>query len=1028
MRITETPCEWQDPGVLQFARLPGRASLTPFHSRESALAGERGLSRCYHSLNGMWDFFYAPNPHLIPAGFTDTDYKGGTARDTIPVPGCWQYHGYGHHHYTNINYPIPNDPPFVPDDNPIGCYRREFTVPETWKDWRVTLGFEGVDSAYYVYVNGQRAGFSKVPHMPAEFDITSMVQYGGRNLIAVLVLQYSDGTYLEDQDMLRMSGIFRDVYLLGQPDVTLRDVRVSAALDDDYKTGILRVDAAVNNASASDCASGYTMRAVLLDGDNIVWEAAQEEIQVDAGLEETISFEATLNNITSWNAESPRLYTLLAELCDMGGQSVVKAVSVGFRRVEIKEGQLFINGVSIKIRGVNRHDSDPETGHAVSIESMERDIRLMKRHNVNTVRTSHYPNDPRFLDMCDRYGLYVIDEADLEAHGDAVRGGKLCKDPAWKAAFVDRATRMVERDYNHPCIIMWSLGNESGYGPNHDAMADAIRAMDLSRPIHYEQAHEEPVVDVISRMYTSVDNLIIQGERTDEPRPYFLCEYAHAMGNGPGSFSDYMEAFYRYPRLIGGCVWEWADHSVKAVTENGEEYYRYGGDWGDKPNDYNFCIDGLNFPDRRPHTSMYEMKKAYQPATIEADDLRAGRVRLINRLHFTSLAAFDAHYEVLRDGCRTASGTAALPDIAPGASGSLTIPFAMPKDGECFLNVTLTQRGDNLYAEHGHIVAMEQFLLPVEAKREAAALDSMPALHVTEAGSALTLTSGDFSCEFDLLRGTLNSIIMDGQPMLDSPILPNLWRAPTDNDAYIKREWLKCGLDRLTPRVTDVKWTRMGIHTVKVTSGMVLSAYTVEPVVKTEMEYTVFASGDIRLKTTFIPLRELPYLPRIGVQFAMPGTLNRCAWYGRGPHESYPDRLCAAPIGIYSGTVAEQHVPYIRPQENGAKAGCRWAAVTDVMGGGLLAVAEGEFSFTAHDYTDQALTQAEHTYELARTDHTIVSLDCRVGALGSNSCGPEPMEKYRLYLKEPASFTFILRRANRQAADYGKAAFASLPG
>jgi beta-galactosidase/beta-glucuronidase len=1017
-------CPWQDPGVLHHHRMRARSSLLPYHDRESALSGERGASIYYQSLNGEWHFYYAANPHLIPQDFMQVDYKVGQLRwDTMPVPGMWQMNGYDHHHYTNINYPIPYDPPFVPDDNPVGCYRREFTVPHAWEDYRVSLNFEGVDSAYYVYVNGQLVGFSKVPHMPARFDITHMIQTGGRNLLAVKVLKYSDGTYLEDQDFFRQSGILRDVYLIGQPEVVLSDVRVVAGLTASGD-GTLRVQALVHNASNVDCVTGYRVELELLDGEDVLLRHVEKDVQVDAEHEHGVAFETTVPNIVPWSAENPRLYRLLVTMHAENGLATVKCVPVGFRTVKVEKGQFIVNGVPIKIRGVNRHESHPETGHVVSVESMVQDIFLMKRHNINAVRTSHYPNDARWYDLCDQYGLYVIDEADLESHGDQMHGWKLCDDPAWKDAFVDRATRMVERDFNHPSVVMWSLGNESGYGSNHDAMAAAIRALDKTRPIHYEQAHEEPIVDVVSRMYCTVEEITRQGERTDDERPFFLCEYAHAMGNGPGNLREYMDAFYKYPRLMGGCVWEWTDHAIPAVDENGARYYQYGGDWGDMPNDGNFCVDGLVFPDRTPHTGLIELKTAYQPARFEAVDLLCGRVKLQNMLAFTSLDGYDCHYAIRREGIIWRQGMLDLPPIAPGAEGGVQIPGDLPRDGECFLEIRLCQRGDTAWAAHGYVVAQAQFALPLSPRFRSVPLNIQPELTAVEIGGLYTLEAGDFSCEFDLQRGVLTSYQFEGRQFLLSPPTPNLWRAPTDNDKNHAVKWRECGLDRLVPRLRDVRTSRVSAHEVRIETVSVLSTYTVAPVVEVKTVYRVCAGGDIGMEVTYAPLRELPYLPRLGVQFTMNTPYTRCAWYGRGPHESYPDRKDSAPIGVYQGSVFEQHVPYIFPQENGAKADCRWAAVTDSMGAGLLIVAEaGEtFSFTAHDYTDAQLTAATHANELPRGGPTVVSIDLKQGGLGSNSCGPEPLEPYRLYLREPVTYRFTLRPVSRQGVSFMAAA------
>ena len=557
---------WQNPDVLQERRLRPHANLIPFQDMTSAWLGERELSAFFKLLDGIWSFYYAQGVAQIPEGFFGTDYQGENLWGKMPVPGVWQMNGYGRNHYTNIAYPFPYDPPHVPDDAPIGLYRREFTVPPLWAehDRRILVCFDGVDSAFTVYVNGQEAGFSKGAHMGAEFDITDMVQTGS-NLLAVEVYGLSDSSYLEDQDKWRMSGILRDVYLLALPQIHVRDAVLRTEFEQGGRDGRLSIQAQVYNHSEADCVSDYKLYAYLYDQGARIGAAVFEDIRIDAQHEASVELTLEVKGVHPWSAETPYLYTLLLLLeDDHGAVTEVQRMDVGFRTVEVRQGQLWVNGVSVKLRGVNRHESHPQLGAVVSLNDMIRDITRMKAHNINCVRTSHYPDDSRWYSLCDQYGLYVIDEADLESHGDGENGYPLSSDPAWKGAFVDRAVRMVARDRNHPSVLMWSLGNESGFGENHRAMAQAVREMDDTRPLHYCEAGEDALVDVVSVMYPELSTLIAQGERSDDPRPYFLCEYAHAMGNGPGSLKEYWEAIYAHPRLIGGCVWEWADQGLVA--------------------------------------------------------------------------------------------------------------------------------------------------------------------------------------------------------------------------------------------------------------------------------------------------------------------------------------------------------------------------------------------------------------------------------------------------------------------------------
>ena len=623
--------DWENLSVLHHNREAPHATLVPYPDEAAALAGDGHGSACaplsalplIQLLNGYWRFKYLPSPRDVPEGFEKPE-DAAEGWDAIPVPSCWQMLGYGKPNYTNVHYPYPVDPPRVPQENPVGLYRRTFSVPEGWDGKRVFLTFEGVCSAFYVWVNGKRAGFSKGSHMPAEFDVTRCVRTG-ENLLAVQVFQWSDGSYLEDQDMWRLNGIFRDVRLTARPEVFVRDVEARALLDERCGHGRLEAVLSLRN-SGSRKSKALCAAVSLLDPLGRVVEKARLELRagVAAGREATLTGRLRVDAPLLWSAEAPNLYTLLVSLYgEDGAVTEVIRQNVGFRRVEIKGGVFQFNGVPIKLQGVNRHDTHPDLGYAVSLESMIQDITLMKRHNVNAVRTSHYPNDPRWLDLCDRFGLYVVDEADLEAHGFGYEAPLIpARMPEFRTAFLDRAMRMVERDKNHPSIMMWSLGNEAGYGPNHVAMADWIRRRDPARLIHYEgeRHHPEPrpapVGDVASTMYPTVAELQAEGEKRGDPRPFFMCEYAHAMGNGPGNLREYWETIRAHPRLMGGCVWEWVDHSIRRRTAAGGEWFAYGGDFGDEPNDGNFCIDGLCFPDRIPHTGLIEYKKIIEPVAV----------------------------------------------------------------------------------------------------------------------------------------------------------------------------------------------------------------------------------------------------------------------------------------------------------------------------------------------------------------------------------------------------------------------------
>lgn len=988
-----TPHDWENPLLLHRNRQPARATSIPYTDAETALAGERGASPFFRLLNGLWQFQYFASPADVPPGFFEEAFEAARW-DTLPVPSCWQMHGYGRPQYTNINYPYPVDPPHVPSENPVGLYRRVFALPAEWDGKQVFLHFDGVDSAFYVWLNGQPVGYSQGSHMPSEFDLTPFLR-PGNNLLAVQVFQWSDGSYLEDQDQWRLSGIFRDVSLVARPTVYPRDVRIRTSSD-----GTL--DLCVEMSGET----GGALTATLFDGETALTTQA-----VEGGATRTARIEVAGSRL--WSAEEPNLYTLLLTLADAEGRTLtVERFRVGFRQVAIARGRLLINGVPVTLKGVNRHDTHPDLGHVTPREHMRRDIALMKQHNINTVRTSHYPNDPFWLDLCDEYGLYVIDEADLETHGCYVAGDTalLSKDPAWRAAYVDRAERMVQRDKNHASIVFWSLGNESGYGPNHAAMTETIRALDPTRPIHYESAYDAPdepaAVDLISRMYTDVPGLVAQGEKADDPHPFFLCEYAHAMGNGPGSLKEYWETIYKYPRLLGGCVWEWADHGIRRKGEGGAEWFAYGGDFGDTPNDGNFCIDGLTSPDRLPHPGLLELKKVIAPVWAEAKDLRAGVITVHNRYDFSSLASLEARWSVQRDGATVQQGTLPRMDIAAGSAEDVSIPYAPPGSGDAWLNVTWTLAADARWAARGHEVAWAQFVLPVAPTAAAPVRPaSLPALLVTEVGQTLKISGDDFALTFDAQRGLLTDWTYQGVPLLTRGPQLNVWRAPTDNDVSLAQKWRQAGLDRLVSRTKAVAWERSP-QSVRITVSATLAANSLTPAFDVTYLYTVYGNGDVVLETQVSPLGNLPPLPRLGLQVRLPAGFDRFAWYGLGPHESYPDRRESVKRGLFSGTVQEQFESYVRPQENGNKSEVQWAAVTDARGLGLLATAQSLLNVSVHHYTPEDLTEARHTFELTRRDETIWHLDHAQGGLGSQSCGPGPLPEYLL---QPAETRFSVR-------------------
>ncbi len=847
------------------------------------------------------------------------------------------------------------------------------------------------------------------------------------NQLTVQVFQWSDGTYMEDQDMFRLSGIFRDVYLLHTPAVRIRDFTVRTDLDSTYRDAQLALQVIIHNTSPAPV-SGLKLRARLIDyaGAVVFEKGFAAPSSLASGEETTLHLTQAVDNPLKWSAEEPNLYTLSVTLLSAEG-AVIESLAnrVGFRKVEIQGVLFMVNGKAIKIHGVNRHDTHPDLGHAVSLELMVNDITLMKRHNVNALRTSHYPNDPRMLDLCDRYGLYVIDEADLETHGFGTYGNisQISDDPQWQDAYLDRAVRMVERDKNHPSIVLWSLGNESGYGCNHDAMSAWIHQADPTRFVHYEGARDAKIVDVVSVMYPTVEGLDAEGRREDDPRPFFMCEYAHAMGNGPGNFKEYWETIRSHPRLMGGCVWEWVDHSVRMHTQSGEEWFAYGGDFGDQPNDGDFCVDGLNFPDRIPYPGLLEHKKIVEPVLVEGVDLAAGKVRITNRNVFISLASLEGAWKIVCGETVIAQGRLPQLDVPAGESREFQLPYRLPQAAgaaEYWLVFSFTLAADALWAQRGYELANAQLLLPAAAPaRKMIHSSALPAVRTHPSANRLALEGQDFSLAFNTFTGELDCWTSQGSALIERGPKLQFFRAPTDNDIRIKEEWFKAGLDKLQQRVTHFGFEQVSDGLVTIDVEVVLASYMLQPAFEANYRYQVFGSGDVLIHTAVKPLRELPDLPRVGLQAYLPGSLDRIRYYGRGPHENYVDRKESALIGVYAGLVKDQSVPYIFPQETGNRSDVRWAALTDIRGQGLYAAA-APFAGTplinlgAIQYTTEDLTRAGHTYDLKPSGYTVLSLDYLNAGLGSNSCGPKPLDQYLIH-PQAMEFTVRLRPFNHNA-------------
>ncbi len=1033
-------CDWDNPAVLEHNREPAHAAFVPYDNEERALQDLD--SPFVQSLNGLWRFFWSPNPAAAPGDFHAGDYDD-TGWNTIDVPGNWQLQGYGQPIYTNVQYPFPINPRLsaavaqmradydwenwnildcvlpaevidypldVPhDDNPTGSYRTWFQVPETWTGRQIYLRFDGVDSAFHLWLNGEFVGYSQDSRLPAEFNITRHVS-PGKNLLALQVYRWSDGSYLEDQDFWRLSGIFRDVLLWSAPPVHIRDFAVQTALDGAYRDATLKVRVYAQNHGTTDVCD-YSIVAKLYDSTRSLISQFSSSLTVQRGGESVVELAEMVSKPAKWSDETPHLYVLLITLLDPAGrvQEVIRS-QVGFRQIEIMNGQLCVNGKAIIVKGVNRHEHDPETGHTITEASMIEDIGLMKRFNINAVRTSHYPNHPRWYELCDRFGIYLIDEANIESHGVWDRP---TRDPAWKVAFLERVSRMVERDKNHPSVIVWSLGNESGSGPNLEAAADWIHDHDPTRPLLYNPAGDSAWLDILSPMYPSLTILEVMAQDLDENRPVIICEYAHAMGNSPGGLQDYWNVMDRCPRLQGGFVWDWVDQGLHRVSEDGVKGYAYGGDFGDEPNDGNFCLNGLVWPDRAPQPALWELKKVHEPVQVEALDLKRGLLRITNRRAFLDLGDLDIEWTLESDGRTLQSGALSSQAVPPGETWTVDLAYERPElapGAEYWLMLRFTLSEDTSWADQGHSVAWAQFLLPFALSVEALNFDSLPSLAVEDSRSLVVRGDG-FELAFD--RKDIPGLAWrhQGRPVLQTGPQLNLWRAPTDNDtARMATLWEQAGLDRLVERVTDISIVQPAPQLVQVQIETVADPTGVE----STYLYTIYGSGDLVLEHRVRIPEGSPPLARVGVTLILPADYERISWYGRGPHECYDDRQSSAPVGVYHRTVDDLYVPYIKPQEHGNRTDVRWAALLNVEGEGLLVSStpygpsRGErlLNVGAHHFTAHDLAAARHSHELKRRDEVILNLDHAQAGLGDDSCGPGTLPQYLLTARD---YSYCLR-------------------
>ena len=991
------PRYYENLSVLHENTMPARAYYIPASKRMDNLVEHREESDRMQLLNGTWKFQYFNSIYDIQDSFFEKNYDTENF-DEIQVPSVWQMAGYDTHQYTNIRYPFPFDPPYVPQNIPCGVYVHTFEYSRDEKAPKSFLNFEGVDSCFYVWINGSYIGYSQVSHMTSEFDVTDVLQ-DGTNTVAVLVMKWCDGSYLEDQDKFRMSGIFRDVYILKRPKQAISDYHIKTRIEDMLaKVEIemkfyspLNVKISIEDRNGAVVALGS-----IAEEGKAVLEIASPEL---------------------WNTENPYLYKLILET-----ENEVIVDHIALRKIEIKDQVIYLNGQKIKFRGVNRHDSDPVTGFTINTEQITTDLTLMKQHNFNAIRSSHYPNAPFFYEMCDKYGFMVIDEADIEAHGpfmiyrkedtDYNRfkrwNEKIADDPVWEEAIVDRVKLMVERDKNRFCIVMWSMGNESAYGCNFEkALAwtkkfdpDRITQYESARYRNYDETYDYSNLDVYSRMYPALSEIQEYLDK-DGSKPFLLVEYCHSMGNGPGDFEDYFQMIQDNDKMCGGFVWEWCDHAIAHGTaENGKTIYAYGGDHGEEIHDGNFCMDGLVYPDRTVHTGLLEYKNVYRPARVISYDKESGELVLHNYMDFDDLKDYvKISYELTQDGLVISKGILPEFSVAPHGEGKTNLKINVPENGKCYLKLIYHLKKELPLLDEDHILGFDEIEVSKEDTKCKLAEKWIPKtvvdseLQVNENDTQIHIKGREFAYTIDKRTALFTEMKFAGREYLNHPMELNIWRAPTDNDMYIKSEWKKAHYDKAYTRAYTTEVVQ-GKHGVKITSHASVVAETVQKILDVTITWKIEAAGKIDADIAVTKDDEFPDLPRFGVRMFLDKKLSAVRYFGMGPQESYCDKHQAASHGLYRADVGDLHEDYIRPQENGSHYDCEYVELNNSRYG-IVASAEKAFSFNASYYTQEELEKKTHNYELIESDSVVFCVDYALNGIGSNSCGPVVLEQYR---------------------------------
>ena len=991
------PRYYEDLSVLHENTMPARAYFIPASKRMDNLVEHREESDRMQLLNGTWKFQYFNSIYDVQEPFFEKDYDTENF-DEIQVPSVWQMAGYDTHQYTNIRYPFPFDPPYVPQDIPCGTYAHTFVYHKDENAPKAFLNFEGVDSCFYVWINGSYVGYSQVSHMTSEFDITDLLR-DGENSIAVLVMKWCDGSYLEDQDKFRMSGIFRDVYILKRPKQAISDYHIKTRIEDMLaKVEIemkfyspLNVKISIEDRNGAVVALGS-----IAEEGTAVLEIASPEL---------------------WNTENPYLYKLILET-----ENEVIVDHIALRKIEIKDQVIYLNGQKIKFRGVNRHDSDPVTGFTINPEQITTDLTLMKQHNFNAIRSSHYPNAPFFYEMCDKYGFMVIDEADIEAHGpfmiyrkedtDYNRfkrwNEKIADDPVWEEAIVDRVKLMVERDKNRFCIVMWSMGNESAYGCNFEKALEWTKNFDPDRITQYESAryrnydetYDYSNLDVYSRMYPALSEIQEYLDK-DGSKPFLLVEYCHSMGNGPGDFEDYFQMIQDNDKMCGGFVWEWCDHAIAHGTaENGKTIYAYGGDHGEEIHDGNFCMDGLVYPDRTVHTGLLEYKNVYRPARVISYNKESGELVLHNYMDFDDLKDYvKISYELTQDGLVISKGILPEFSVAPHGEGKTNLKINVPENGKCYLKLIYHLKKELPLLDEDHILGFDEIEVSKEDTKCKLAEKWIPKtvvdseLQVNENDTQIHIKGREFAYTIDKRTALFTEMKFAGREYLNHPMELNIWRAPTDNDMYIKSEWKKAHYDKAYTRAYTTEVVQ-GKHGVKITSHASVVAETVQKILDVTITWKIEAAGKIDADIAVTKDDEFPDLPRFGVRMFLDKKLSAVRYFGMGPQESYCDKHQAASHGLYRADVGDLHEDYIRPQENGSHYDCEYVELNNSRYG-IVVSAENAFSFNASYYTQEELEKKTHNYELTESDSVVFCVDYALNGIGSNSCGPVVLDQYR---------------------------------